>query len=696
MSILLACAFVFAQTAAGAVWWMALRNRSQMTWVELTGMGLALGSFVSMLAGVALRPLLGPWGWAVPVLFTVAISVVKWRWVLARLRACSLPRSHIAAIVIGAGAGLVVIVANWLRVPLGSVNDGSYADIYFFEALSRSVTTWGPGPSIFMTGSDLPYHWFVYGWAGQIAASAGTESFVMLTRVLPVVAVLALTLLAIAWTTLTVTPARSLPRWVPTLAALLVVFAGYPGALYGSIVNFDSPSQSFASIWLLAFGLAAIRFLGGGSRWLVLAFGLLGFALVGGKVSHAAVAGAGLVVLVAVGALQRAPWLRRAAVVLVVTGVAMLVAYLWVLSGAALDENLTEAVAVKASTWQGLDPLVGRWGPVAGTIGLIGAMLARPAGLLVLVAQRRFRADPAVLWTVGAVLAGLAAVVVLREGINETWFLVAASAPAGALSAVGAGVAARGLATRGLARPFVTAVLVAIPVSVVILVATWNWPIDEQSPAPRLIPWFATVAVWVLAPVGAWIALRLRTRRRPVGGVAVAGLAVIVIVLSSIATRPSALWTTARPVFTDIGVVTPTGPNLPGRGDDEGAAVVDAAVADRQAAVAWLVANAEREDIVATTRPSSALIPAQTGLRTFLSGELYQAGLGAAGSRAEVDRRSELLANLAGDSWAAAVAELCSADVSYVWVEGEAPLRSAVEASFAKPSVAVISRDAVC
>lgn len=692
MSLLLACLFVLAQAAAGAVWWCALRRRAG--WVEVIGMGIALGSVAALLSGVALRPVLGAWGWSVPTVATLVLALARPRWIAARFRACELPLSQVVGLVVGVGAGVVVVVANWIRVPLDAVSDGSYADIYFFEALSRSVTDWGPGPSILMTGSDLPYHWFVYGWSGQLAATAGTPSFVMLTRVLPVVAVIALAALAIAWTTITVASARSMPRWVPTLAALLVVFAGYPGALYGSIVNFDSPSQTFASVWLLAFGLAVVQYLHGGSRWLLLVIAVLGLSLVGGKVSHAAVAAAGLVVLTAVGTLRRAPWVRRSGVVLVVTAVAMVVAYLWVLRGAALEQNLTETLAVKASTWQGLDPLVGRWGPVLGTLGLIAAMLARPAGLLALLGRRPFRDDPAVLWALGGLLAGVGALLVLREGINETWFLLAASAPAGALSAVGAGVLARYLATRGLGRPLAVAIAVTVPVSLVVLAATWNWPIDPESPAPRVIPWFATVAVWILAPLGAWIAMRLRGSSTKTGGQAVAALAVIVVVLSTIATRPAALWTTTRPVITDIGTVTPEAPAVTGGTQPDGAALASAA--DRRAALAWLEITAGPDAIVATTRPASAQIPAETGLRIFLSGQIYQAGLGPAGSADEVDRRAAVLSALADMEWASAAAELCAAGVTYFWIEGDAPVREAVDPEFTTPSVAVISRDQLC
>lgn len=694
MSALLAATIVVAQGAAGALWWWAIRAQGRWSWTEVAGMGLALGSVVCLISGVLLRPVMGPWGWSVPVAMTVIVAIARISWVRRCIEHTHLPTSHLVALVVGLLAGLTVIVGNWLRVPLGSVSDGSYADIYFFEAISRSVTQFGPGPSILMDGGRLPYHWFSYGWTGQVAASAGSEPFFALTRVVPVAAAAGLVLLAIAWTDLVAARGKS-PRWVPTLAAVLVVFAGYTGALYGSILNFDSPSQSLTTVWLLAFGLAVVMYMRTGKGALVAAIVVLAVAIVGGKISHAAVAAASVALLVVVGLLARAPWRCRALLVAVVAALAMVAAYLLVLRGAAVSENIAEAAAVKASTWQGLDPVLGRWGPVLGTVALILAMSARPAGLGILVGRRDLRADPAVMFALGGFLAGLAAVVALREGVNETWFILAASAPAGALSAVGVGVALTRLGSQGLSRPLAWALLASVPLSLLVLTLTWNWPIDPESPAPRILPWLAAVLPWLLAPVVAWSLLRLA------GAVAlasqwqaVAALAVGVLVFTSILTRPAAAWTASRPVITQIGVVTPTTGST-SITSTPGAAPTSSLDSDRASAARWLLEDSDRDALVATYPTLSAYLPAVTGLRTYLSGELYQAGLGALGSRAEVERRSALM----GDFAAAvddAVRSLCDAGVDYYWIEGNSPVVDEFERAFTSDTVVVMSSTEVC
>ena len=664
MSILLAISIVIAQGLAGMVWWWALRSQRGLSWAEVMGMGLALGTVVSLIVGVLTRPVLGTWGWSVPVAMTVVAVVFRLSWLKEQVARTRLPAPHAIALALGTLAGLTIIVGNWIRVPLNAVSDASYADIYFFEGLSRSVAQFGPRPSIFMEGGQLPYHWFTYGWVGQVAGSAGTEPFFVLTRLLPILAAVSMVLLAVAWTEL-VHVTRALPRWVPTLAAVLVVFAGYTGALYGSILSFDSPSQSMATVWLLGFGLAMVAFLRGGSWILLVAVVVLAAALVGGKVSHAAVAAAGLVTMAVVGSAVRAPWRFRAWVTLALSGVAMAITYWLVLRGAALDQNITEAIAVKASTWQGLDPLVGRWGPVLGTLALILAMSARPAGLGLLFQRRGNRTDPAVLFTLGGFLAGLGAVLVLREGINETWFALAASAPAGALSAVGLGIGLSWLSRRGVRHPLALALAVTLPISLLVLILTWNWPIDPQSPAPRVLPWLAAVLPWLAAPLLSWFALRRQAPLSPPAWQPIATLAIAVVVLSSIATRPAATWTATRPVNTQIGVVQPSVTT----GSDTATTSVDSLPADRNAGATWLLDNAPRKSIIATTNTTSGFLPAVTGLRTYLSAQLYQAGLGAAGSREEVDRRASLIADLTSSDAEVALAELCDFGVDYFWIE---------------------------
>ena len=552
---LLALLIVVVQAATGAAWWALLRRHAAVSVLELLGMGLALGTFASMLTGVLLvtTPLAAV-GWFVPTV--VLLPVAGWAWSRGYTPRVKAPRVESVAGLVGLASGLALVIVNWSRVPLNAPTADSFADLYFFEALSRGLAQFGPAQSILMSDGSLRYHWFTYAWAGDLAQTAGTAPFFVITRLLPLVTVIGVTAIVAAWS------ARlSRVRWVPTLAVLLVVVGGYAGALYGSILNFDSPSQAMTTMWLLGFAVVFLAYVRADLRWpALLAVAALAAACTGGKISHALVAagGAGLVVLV--GLLTRSTWWRRGLVATVVAGASMVLTYLVVLSGVAVDRNLTETVAVKASTWQGLDPIAGRLGIALGTAALVLAIVARLGGLGWLLGRRSSRLKPDVIFATGGVLVGLAAMLALREGVNELWFILAASAPAAVLSADGIGSALkrvrRSESAGPLNRPLLWSVVIAVPASVACLILSRNWS-NHQA----LLNWLSPLSVWLLVPVGALIVVVAlsRSRRSLVNVIAlsIAGLAI-----ASIATRPAAVWTASRPITTEAGTVQPVGGGL--------------------------------------------------------------------------------------------------------------------------------------
>ena len=477
------------QVLSGTLWWSFARRGRTISAFEALGMGMALGTFASMLSAMLLAGTpFEALAWAVPALATLAAVAVGAATGRVRLARLAIDRWQILALAAGLVAGLALLFANWARIPLEDPGDGSYTDLYFFEALSRGLAEFGPAQSILMVGGSLRYHWFTYAWAGELAQTSSAASFVTITRVLPLVTLIGVSMLVAAWS------ARlSRIRWVPTLAVLLVVAGGYAGALYGSILNFDSPSQSMTTLWLLALLLAFVLVVEGNASPItgMATVAALAVACTGGKVSHAAVAGGGIIVVVAVGLMTRAEWSRRAVIAAVVAGLGMLAAYAWVLAGVAVDRNLTEEIAVKASTWQGLDPLVGRLGVALGTAALVLAILARLAGVGWMLALRRTRSLPDTLVATGAVLVGLIAMLLLREGVNELWFVLAASAPAAVVSAVGVGYAlgplSRGM--RPLRRPLAWALVISIPATGACLALSGElvWaPRSPQLARPRV------------------------------------------------------------------------------------------------------------------------------------------------------------------------------------------------------------------
>jgi hypothetical protein len=693
-SVVVIVGVVALQAASGTLWWAWVRATAPfdkdrtVSWAELVGMGLALGTFASMLSAMLLAgTALDPVAWALPAVVTaVAVLVPRSRRLLGRLQVRA-AGAQLVAVGLGLLAGLVLLAANWARIPLDDPSSTSFTDLYFFEAISRGLAEFGPAQSILMSGGSLRYHWFSYAWAGELAQTAGSAPFVSITRALPVVTLLGVSLLVAAWA-----GARSRVRWVPTLAVLLVVAGGYTGALYGAILNFDSPSQSMTTMWLLGLGVAVV--------WLtrsrtgrvggLLVVAALASACTGGKISHAAVAAGGIALLVVVGLLTRARWWRRSLVAAAVAAAAMAVTYVWVLAGVAVDRNLTEEIAVKASTWQGLDPLVGRGGVLLGTAALTLAILARLAGAGWLLALRRTRTAPDVLFATGAVVTGLGAMLLLREGVNELWFVLAASAPGAVVSAVGIGraLAPRSRPPRPLPHPLAWAVAVAVPASLATLVLSRNWSTHQA-----VLNWLAPIAAWALVPA---LALVIALWRRPQGRVVVPALALTVagLALTSIGTRPSVLWTAARPITTERGEVLPDS-GLPG--DTPAASTVGRPAPTSSydatlAAARWLDANSPVDAQVATTDPLSALVPALTGRQMYLAGDIYQVGLGRADEIDEIGRRRDVSAALATGPSVADYAALCAAGVDYVW-SATAPTdvrATGLEVVYQQPDVTIL------
>ncbi len=688
---LLAFLIVAVQAATGAALWALVRRRGPVSVFELLGVGIALGTFASMLTGVMLvsTPLDGV-GWLIPTF--VAVPALAWaraRGHLADLRIRG-NGAETAAVLVGLVTGLALVAVNWSRVPLSAPTTKSFADLYFFEALSRGLAEFGPSQSILMSGGSLRYHWFTYAWAGDLAQDAGTAPFVVLTRILPLVTLIGVTAIVAAWA------ARlSHVRWVPTLAVLLIVAGGYAGALYGSILNFDSPSQAMTTMWLLGFAVVFLAYVRTDLSWpALLAIAAFAAACTGGKISHALVAagGAGLVVLV--GLLARSTWWRRALVATVVAGASMAFVYVVVLSGVAVDRNLTETVAVKASTWQGLDPIAGRLGIGLGTAALVLAILARLGGLGWLLGRRASRLKPDVIFATGGVLVGLAAMLALRDGVNELWFILAASAPAAVLSADGIGSALkrvrRSESNGPLNRPLLWSVVIAIPASVACLALSRNWSTNQA-----LLNWLSPLSVWLLVPLGALIVVAVfsRTRRSMVNVIAlsIAGLAV-----ASIATRPAAVWTASRAITTEAGTVQPVGGGLsetalPSPILSSLDATTEVRYAWRREAAEWIAAATPEDAIVATGDPISALVPALTGRQMYLAGQLYQAGLGRAGELDDVGSRAVNSRQFAATPTPQAARPLCDAGVDYVWLDGQLPGISPDAVAFSNEGVTILN-----
>ena len=710
------------QTLSGAYLWVWVRSRSggSASNLEVLAMGFALGSFLAMAAGVLLRPVApGGFGWAAPSVIVLGIYLFGFR-KRSNLGAnthhnIDWPRrSVVVGLLLGCGIGLAAVIVNLSRYPLhwtGAWNQ-YHPDMVFFEALANSIARFGPGNSIFMTGEDFRYHWFTYAWSGQLTDSLGLEPFVVLTRVLPVVTVLAAAALAASWAgkyTKTI--------WVPGLAAVLITAGGYVGASYGTLLNFDSPSQALTSVWLLVFSFAVLEYLNGAlshrALWVV---GALSIACMGGKANAAIVAVGAVGLLFLVGLIRRSPWRARAGWALLVSCVPAAVTYVLVLSGGANSVGLQVlSWANRASSLQGLDLGAGGLGIAAGTVILMLAVVPRWAGVVGLWLEPARRWAPESVFAVGLVVMALAPLAVLSQGVNELWFALTASAPLAVISAIGLGAAWESLGTRTLLEgPRRTVLLLISAVLGLVLFAAASLLWRQGASGVVSVRGLAPILVMVGAAVGALL-LCWAFRPLRVGH----GFALWVTVFITILVSSSAIGR-AAPIFNQTGSQASSAESaavsLPGIDPSApaiGVATVEVSApsaaptigyddnswSDLEVAAArFLVSNTSDNDIIVTDRTSSWLIPALTGRLTYMSGALYQDPYGRASAVAASPGRVAVSQRFASAPSQPDFEELCASGVTWGWFSPAAGNLSDEwapfgEVAFANDAVRIVKLD---
>lgn len=681
ISILFAILIVIAQTAAGAFWWRLFRGPS-VRLLEAIGMGMALGTAAATVSGVLLFGLVpGGWAWVLPIVMTIVIApfAVRRDRTLLRTRRDTPWGPALVALVVGGTLGMASIAINLRNYPLAS--DGMittyHPDMLFFEALSTSLARLGPADSIFMSGADLRYHWFAYAWSGQVAQTAGTESFVMLTRVLPVVALLGSLLLAVAWT-----QRLTRGRWAPTLAAILIVFGGYVGASYGTLLNFDSPSQALVTVWMLGLCIALLstvrrraqsrRALAG----LLVVVAVLTVATTGGKINSAVVVLVGWLSVTLAALWRREPWRAKGVATALVVLLAAGGTYWAFIAGSAEKGGLgVGSLLNKASSVQGLNPSESRWGVLLGTAIFAVAVLPRWAGVAWLVAVPRWRWQPLTVFCVGVGAAGIGALLLFSGGINDSWFALSASAPLSVASAVGVSRAVQATApSRGWRPSRAAAIAVACGVLLTVLVlALWSRGPDSAV----ALRWAGPLVALGGAALAGWLISRFagRSMSPPNRPHPQAALAMTVVVLVTMGALGRLLSFGSGEFAVQPGSTFPSSEFRP---FDAFTAALDqravTAWSPTQAAAAdYIRTHASPTELLATNIAFSALVPALTSQPTYVSAIQYQAPYGRPSQLPTLLERERLTFEFTGSPAATDIAPLCAANVGWLWVD---PTRS--------------------
>ncbi len=653
------------QSFAGFVLWRWLRPQSG--WVELAGMSVVIGTLLAVFSGIVLQPLFA-WGWALPGF----VALIVWALRLRHFKGGEVEkvdRPLVIALVIGFALAAFSFGLSVRSYPLnweGSWS-GFHGDMAFFEALGRSIPTLGVFDSIFTPGQAIHYHWLTYAWTGQLTTSLDAQPFLVLTRVLPVVTLFAGVTLIAAWT-------RRLSNvsWAPTLAVILLLLGGHLGIVYGSVFNFDSPSQSLSVVWLIGFVVLLVQVWG--SRYSRIGFvavlvlvGLFsaGFMLV--KVSTAAVAAAVLVALVLWQLIQH----RKVSVIqfgIVIAGlVPMAVTYFVFIAGG----NGGGGIAVgslldRASSEQGMNPTVGVLGVALGTGILALGIGARWMGTLWLATDSVWRARPEFAIGIGLVGSGVGAAVVLNGGQNELWFAAAAAGPLAALSAVGVGNAWEFVSSRVTGKR-VLSVLAVVLSALVVYVVVWVLWTTGPSGGNVWIPtlrWLGPIAGLVVAVLLAWLVTVLIGARSLMVGVG------IFVAIATLATAPGRLLgigtgLVGSPPNVRNEFFSPPTTMIPYLDQES----VSAIPSSYLRAGEFLRSNSSRGDRLVTNLSFSSIVPALSGLQTVISGTWYQTPYGSSGGEGLLLAREAASFAFINQPSAATAAPLCEVGVRWVWID---------------------------
>lgn len=332
---LISTLFVMMQIFSGAAIFVVLTKKTDLTWQEYSGIGLVIGSLLSIVLDQLFRTsFISDYAWllALPtVLFLVKkktsienttqtnhtnqfvdylilfcasflFITTDWFWVLPLV-------IFVAAIIwwIEFGAhrrysitlallSAPITVYAFLTRPTGWWIEDS--DVALYEAISQTLKVWGATDNINGSGTPTNYHWLVYAWSGLLERISDAPNWIVNTRVIPLLVSLGIALLI--WSILF---RLGHSRKVIFLSILLVGFYdSVPTWGRGFAIGYTpSPSQMYGLLLILAFIYLLIAINKDTPKQSLILFFIIGIGAIGAKVPHGAiVAGASGILLLSI------------------------------------------------------------------------------------------------------------------------------------------------------------------------------------------------------------------------------------------------------------------------------------------------------------------------------------------------------------------------------------------------------------
>ena len=342
-------AVVGVQVFSGSYIWSRFSTNHKSNPPILIGIGLALGSTLSIISQQLLRTSsFEKMAWALPAILCLTYFVAKealfrpkmenarepfrrinspkdfdlliwgavafqlstrWLWifpltvilVLSALCGC-LFRSWFSKCKTWVLTGLLLLGSIQVSLIFRNKSNGWFHfshDQTFSESLSWSLTRFGPNESPFEVGASTRYHWLALAWSGITNSASNATTLTLITKALPVISFIGV--IALIWA---ITESVSQRRQTP-------IFAIFGFALIWNLTELspplftNSPTFLFTGVWFLASIFVVIQIQQEFSTFRLLVFMVLAFATIGGKASTGIVLISGILFGTCIGIFRR-------------------------------------------------------------------------------------------------------------------------------------------------------------------------------------------------------------------------------------------------------------------------------------------------------------------------------------------------------------------------------------------------------
>ena len=366
---LVSTGFIAVQILTGGLIFVALSNKTDLSWQEFCGLGLVIGSLLTIaLDQIFRQTFIADYAWVLS-LFTMLLIPKSKKFFLSVATQQTQTRTRLTDLLIILAAGFLFISSDWfwalplvvliiatvvwcefakyrrhaavaaiISAPISIVSvftrpNGWWiedSDLALNEAISQTLKVWGTQENINAVGTPTNYHWLVYAWSGLLERVSGAPNWVMNSRVIPFVVSLGTALLI--WAIIS-----RLGYTRKVIFASLLIIGTYDtvptwGRGFG-IGYTPSPSQMYGLLLLLTFVYLMIIFEHSAPKRALILFLIVGIGAIGAKVPHGAIVAASSGLLTVYTILKTRKLFSASVIQLVVTTLGVLIGFVVIIGG---------------------------------------------------------------------------------------------------------------------------------------------------------------------------------------------------------------------------------------------------------------------------------------------------------------------------------------------------------------------------